>query len=242
MVDSGTSMHMVSKRDLNSAGLESIEESDDGDDGQRRGAKKRRSSGFRQRIGLFVTVMLLEETPAVLSLGSSARIMGFPTTGPAVKNHISPERARELIAIYQTMDHSLSLVFLRVPLQRPRLLHHHLHHGIPNLTSADTPKNPVTERSGITSEEQRGTALHKPTETENKNKNEGLEEVQSDPLRDLPDWLQDFTLRLRIKTLPVLLLNYQWSREQKWCRVRVNIVSTRTFRRTQIAISASRQK
>ena len=41
----------------------------------------------------FVTVMLLEETPAVLSLGSSAKIMGIPTTGPAVKNHISPKRA-----------------------------------------------------------------------------------------------------------------------------------------------------
>ena len=41
-------MHMVSKKDLNSAELETIEdfkESDDGDDGQRRGAnqeKKRR--------------------------------------------------------------------------------------------------------------------------------------------------------------------------------------------------------
>ena len=34
--------------------------------------------------------------------------------------------------------------------------------------------------------------MHKPTETENKNKNEGREEVQSNLLHDLPDWLQDF--------------------------------------------------
>ena len=31
------------------------------------------------------------------------------------------------------------------------------------------------------------------------------------------------TLRQRIETLPVLLMNYQWSREQKWNRVRVSI-------------------
>ena len=41
-------------------------------------------------------------------------------------------------------------------------------------------------------EELRGTLLHKSTETENKNKNEGREEAQSDLLHDLPDWLQEF--------------------------------------------------
>ena len=42
-------MHMVSKRDMNSAELETMrtpKKSDDGDDGQRRGANKRRSDGF----------------------------------------------------------------------------------------------------------------------------------------------------------------------------------------------------
>ena len=46
-------------------------------------------------------------------------------------------------------------------------------------------ENPVQERSGSTSEEPRGNSLHGPTETENKNKNEGLEEVQSDLLHEL---------------------------------------------------------
>ena len=53
-------------------------------------------------------------------------------------------------------------------------------------------KNPVQERSGSTSEELRGNLLHTPTETENQNKNEGPEDVQSDLLHDLPDWLQEF--------------------------------------------------
>ena len=53
-------------------------------------------------------------------------------------------------------------------------------------------ENPVPERSGSTSEELRGNQLHKPTETENKHKNEKREEVQNDLLHDLPNWLQDF--------------------------------------------------
>ena len=53
-------------------------------------------------------------------------------------------------------------------------------------------ENPVPERSGCTSEELRGNPMHKPIETENKNKNDGLEEVQSDPIHEFPDWLQEF--------------------------------------------------
>ena len=53
-------------------------------------------------------------------------------------------------------------------------------------------ENPVSERSGSTSEELQENLEHKPTETENNIKNEGHEEVQSDLLHDLPDWLQEF--------------------------------------------------
>ena len=105
-------MHMVSKKDLNSAELETmrtsrspdhedIEESDDGGDGQRRGANKRRSDD------LFVKVTLLEETPAVFSLAKLCEDHGYTyhwTSGQ--KTHISPEMAIELMAIYGTMCHS----------------------------------------------------------------------------------------------------------------------------------------
>ena len=43
-----------------------------------------------------------------------------------------------------------------------------------------------------TPEELREDPLHESTETENKTKNEEREEVQSDLLHDLPDWLQEF--------------------------------------------------
>ena len=101
-------------------------------------------------------------------------------------------------------------------------------------------ENPVPERSGSTSEELRGNAMHKPTETENKKKkDEGREEVHRDLLHDVLDWLQEFRenlvdersplepwgkMSIDIGTLPVLLLNYQWSREQKWNRARARIV------------------
>ena len=70
------------------------------------------------------------------------------------------------------MYHLWFLVYQRVllPLHLHQLLHH-LHHGIPYLTSDDKPKNPVPERSGSTSEELRGDPLHESTEIENKNKN-----------------------------------------------------------------------
>ena len=46
------------------------------------------------------------------------------------------------------------------------------------------------------------------------------------------------TLSLGIETLPVLLMNFQWSREQKWNQVRVSTVYIRTFQRTQQGLVA----
>ena len=41
---------------------------------------------------------------------------------------------------------------------------------------------------------------------------------------------------LEIATLPVLLMNYNGCREQMWNMVRVRRVSSRFFRKTQIAV------
>ena len=115
-------------------------------------------------------------------------------------------------------------------------------------------ENPVPGRSGSTSEELRGNPLHEPTETENKNKNEGREEVQSDLLHDLPDWLQDLRENLVDEQCPAEPLGNPAPKDRDTSssshelpmepRAKVepgsgvSIVSTRTFRRTQIAISA----
>ena len=83
-------MHMVSKKDLNSADLATTVMTANGEVQTREEA-----TVYVKELDLFVTVMLLEETPAVLS-GNSARIMGIFTTGPAVKNHIEQCAIRSL--------------------------------------------------------------------------------------------------------------------------------------------------
>ena len=83
VVDSGASMHMVSKKDLNSAELGTMrrsEESDDGDDGQRRGANKRRSDRICQTIWTYLSKWCFLKKPIQFFLsGSFARITGILT-------------------------------------------------------------------------------------------------------------------------------------------------------------------
>ena len=166
------------------------------------------------------------------------RVMGIHTTGPAVKKP-------HLIRNGKRIDCNISNY---VPFVVP---------GLSASSSSTTPSSasspsssqdsvfdvnrytetPVPERSGSTSEEPRETRMN-PQKPKTQNKNEGREQVQSDLMHDLPDWLQEFkenlvderspselreTLSLDIETLPVLLMNYQWSREQKWNQVRVSI-------------------
>ena len=71
MVDSSASMHMVSKRDLNSAELETMRTSKSPTtvmtaNGEARTNKE--ATVYVKQLDLFVTVVLLEETLAVLSL------------------------------------------------------------------------------------------------------------------------------------------------------------------------------
>ena len=146
VVASGACVHMVNKRDGgNSAELEAMRTSRspttvmtaNGDVQTREEA-----TVYVKELDLFVTVMLLDETPAVLSLGKLCEDHGYTYHWiSAVRNHISSDMARELIAIYQTVYHLWFLVHQRVlPLPHLHLLLHHLHHRIPYLMSTDTPK------------------------------------------------------------------------------------------------------
>ena len=82
---------------------------------------------YVKQLDLFVKVMLLEETPAVLSLGKLCEGHGYTyPTEQQSKNNISSKRARESIAIHPTMYHLWILACRPVPLQRPHLLHHRI--------------------------------------------------------------------------------------------------------------------
>ena len=61
---------------------------------------------------------------------------------------------------------------------------------------------PATERSESTSESVRGNPSHEPAETENPNKNDDDEELQSDQLQGVPDWLQEFKQGLVDESVP----------------------------------------
>ena len=91
-------MHVVSKRDLNSAELETMRISRNPTTVMMANGEvqtRDEATVYVKEMDLFVTVVLLEET--FFHSGSSARIMGFLTTGPAVKNkkNTSHQRLQE---------------------------------------------------------------------------------------------------------------------------------------------------
>ena len=136
--------------------------------------------------------MLLEETPAVLSLGNLCEDHGFSdhwTSGQ--KPHLTKKEQenwlqyiklcaiRSLWFVYKFLSNAHTYIIIFITVFR-------IWFDVNRYT-----ESPVPERSGSTSEELRGNPLHKPTE-----------EVQSDLLHDLPDWLQDFRETLFIERSP----------------------------------------
>ena len=80
LVDSGASMHMVSKRDLNSAELGTMRTSKNPTTVMTANGEvltRENATVYVKDQDLFVTVMLLEETPAVLSLGKLCEDHGY---------------------------------------------------------------------------------------------------------------------------------------------------------------------
>ena len=74
-----------------------------------------------------MTVILLEETPAVLSLGKLCEDHGFSNRWTSGQKPHLIKMAGKSIATQGTMYHSLSLVYRRVPLLHLHLLLLHLH-------------------------------------------------------------------------------------------------------------------
>ena len=242
-------MHMVGKKDLNSAELETMRTSRSPTTVMTANGKvqtREEATVYVKQLDLlFVKIMLLEETLAVLSLGKLCEDHGCTyqwTSGQ--KPH--------LIRNGKRIDCNISnYVPIVVPGFSARSSSTTPSPTSPSSSSQDSvfdvnryTENPVPKRSGSTSEELRGDPLHETTETENKKRNGESEEEQRDILHELPDWLQEFRENLvdgststepwgsqskEVKTLPSHLMNFQWSREQKWNRVRVSTVYIRTL-------------
>ena len=122
------------RKDLHSAELETVrvsEKSDDGDDGQRRGAAKRRGHRKCQSIGFLPdSDAFCRDTRCSFTREALRRSWVDITLSPVVKNCISHNMARNSTAILRTTFHSLSLPCRWVPLLHLRLLCQHLHRRI----------------------------------------------------------------------------------------------------------------
>ena len=124
VVDSGASKHTVSKKDLNSVELETIEdieESYDGDDGQRRGVNQRRRHGVCQGIGPIRDGYA--SWRHTCSSFTRETLRGSWEDLPLDQR--SKTTSHQKWQVYQTMYHPLSLVYRRVPPHHPHLLLHH---------------------------------------------------------------------------------------------------------------------
>ena len=92
VVDSGASMHMISKKVLNSPEMETLTKSCSptivmAANGEVQTHEE--AIVYVKELDIFLTMKVLDNTPAVLSLGKLCDENGYPMNGSMVKNHIS---------------------------------------------------------------------------------------------------------------------------------------------------------
>ena len=236
VVDSGASMQLVSKRDLDSAELETMRTSRSPRTVMTANGEvqtREEATVHVKELDLFVTVILLE-TPAVLSLGKLCDDHGKTdhwTTGQKPSHqkwHYVPFINEFL---YNTHTYFFIIFITRFCIWRQQIHR-----------KSRTRKKEVRVRS---CGETRCINQQKPKLKKRTRRS------QSDLSDELPDWLQEFTGNLVDERSPSEPRRKPWpgyrdtsnsshelpmeSRAQVQ-RVRLSIVSTRTFRRTQTAM------
>ena len=128
VVDSGASMHMISKKDLNSGEMDTSTKSCSPTTVLTANAEVQTHEGatvYVKELDIFLTMKVLEDTPAVVSLGTLCdENMDTLMNGSTVKNHISLKTVFGHSATQRTSFRSWFLVYQRVlpqacPLQHP---------------------------------------------------------------------------------------------------------------------------
>ena len=139
-----------------------------------------------RKLDLFATVRHLENTPAVLSLGKFCKEFGY-------SYHSTSGQKPHLIKIGKKIhgDKSNNVLFDVPGLSTSYTTLSTSRTSSSQETVTDT-EIPAT-RCESTSEESlaRWDPVHRSAEIENPNKNDD-EEIQSDQLQGVPDWLQEF--------------------------------------------------
>ena len=173
VVDSGASMHLVSKKDLHSAELETMRTSRSPTTVMTANGEvqtKEEATVYVKQLDFFVKVMLLEETLEVLSLGELCEDHGYTY-------HWTSGRKPQLTKKGKTIDCNITNY---VPFVVPGLS---ASSSSPSSSSTSSPSSsqestsadrenrdiliPVSKRSRGTDGELQGNPLHESTETEN---------------------------------------------------------------------------
>ena len=192
-------MHMISKKDLNNAELETVRISKNPMVMTANGEvlAKEEATVYVRVLDLFLTVMLLENTPAVLSLGKLCEEFVYSyrwTSGQ--KPHLIKKGKK----IHRDKSK-------HVPFVVPGLSTSSSTSSTSPTSSSQEPVTdteiPATRRSEKASEDSsaRGNSWHESTENENPNKNDD-EELQSGELPGVSDWLQEFKHGLFDESVP----------------------------------------
>ena len=187
VADSGGSLHKVSKRDQNSAELETMRTSRSPTTVMTANGEvqtREEATVYVKALDLLVTVMLLEETPAVLSLGKLCEDHGYAyhwTSGQ--KPHLTEDGKN----INCNMSNYVPFVVLGLATSSSTS-------SAPTSSTSSSQDSVIgTEKSSnrkkwSMSAELQENPLQEPAETENTNKNEDDEELRSELLQDVPEW------------------------------------------------------
>ena len=235
VVDSGAGMHKVRKKDLKSTELETMRMSRNLTTVMTANGEVQTREETKENVkelDLFVTVMLLEETPAVLLLVKLCEDHGNTY-------HWTSSQKPHLTQNGKKINCNMSNY---VPFVVPGM-------STTSSTSSSLTSSTSSSKDSVIGRKKweygcrvLGKPVQEPAETENTiffffKKKRRHEELQSGTLHDLPDSLQEFRKNLVDESVATesrrnpshghrdtssLLMNYQWSREPKWDQARVS--------------------
>ena len=222
VVDSGASMHMLSRKDLNSAELETVSVSKSPTTVVKANGEvltKEEATVYVRELDSFVTVTLLEETPAVLSLGKLCEQFRYSYHWMSGQK---PHLIKKDKKIHCDTSNHVTFVVPGLSTSSSTLS------TSPTSSSQETvidTEIPST-RSESTSEESlaQEDPLQRSAEFENPKKNDDKEEVRGNLSHDLTEWLHEFRHGLVDESVPEHRDAYSSSQElplkprAKWYR------------------------
>ena len=191
-------MHMLSRKDLCAAELETARVSKSPTTVVTANGEvqtNEEATVYVKGLELFVTVKLLEDTPAVLSLGTLCDDQGS-------SHEWTRGQLPHLITNGRRIQCSTENY---VPIVVPGLSTGSSSSTTPTSPasfSQDPRLHPATLRSESSSGPVQGDLSPEPTETEKPHKNEDTDRVRGDPLHDLPEWLEEVKENLVDERVP----------------------------------------